>query len=104
PLDTGNRFHIRFAGGGAWEFCSLEEHRAAGRIAAIIDRNGNALRFGYDATGRLEVVTDTLGRDVLLRYEDGRLAALTDFAGRRLSYRYTEHGDLESVTYPAVTG
>ncbi len=78
---------------------------APGRIARIVDRNGNALRFGYDEAGRLEVVTDTLGRDIRLGYDRaGRLATLTDFTGRRVSYRYTAHGDLASVTYPAVTG
>ena len=104
-LDTSNEFRIRFAGGGAWEFRSLDERRAPGRIARIIDRNGNALRFGYNEAGRPEVITDTLGRDIQLGYDRaGRLATLTDFTGRRLSYRYAEHGDLESVTYPPVTG
>ena len=104
-LDSSNQFRIRFAGGGAWEFRSLDEPRAPGRIARIIDRNGNTLRFGYGATGEPEMITDTLGRDILLRYDRaGRLATITDFTGRRLSYRYTEDGDLESVTYPPVTG
>ena len=104
-LDTSNQFRIRFAGGGAWEFRSLDESRAPGHIAGIIDRNGNALHFNYDEAGRLEVITEALGRDIHLRYDrSGRLATLTDFTGRRLSYRYTEHGDLGSVTYPPVTG
>ena len=101
-LNTSNQFRIRFAGGGAWEFRSLDERRAPGHIARIIDRNGNELRFGYNEAGRPEVITDALGRDIHLRYDrSGRLATLTDFTGRRLSYRYTEHGDLESVTLPA---
>jgi RHS repeat-associated protein len=104
-LDSSNQFRIRFAGGGAWEFRSLDEPRAPGRIARIVDRNGNTLRFGYGATGEPAVITDTLGRDILLRYDRaGRLATITDFTGRRLSYRYTQDGDLESVTYPPVMG
>jgi RHS repeat-associated protein len=104
-LDASNQFRLRFSGGGAWEFHSLDDHPAAGRIARIIDRNGNALRFGYGESGRLEVITDTIGRDIRLGYDRaGRLAKLADFTGRRLSYRYTEDGDVKSVTYPAVTG
>ncbi len=40
----------------------LDGSAAAGRLRAISDRNGNTLRFAYDAQGRLQTVTDTLGR------------------------------------------
>ena len=104
-LDSASSSASRFSGGGVWEFRPLDGPPAAGRIARIVDRNGNALRFGYDETGRLAVVTDTLGRDIRVGYDRaGRLATLTDFTGRRVSYSYTAHGDLASVTYPAVTG
>jgi RHS repeat-associated protein len=104
-LDDANKFRLRFSGGGAWEFRPLDGRPAAGCLARIVDRNGNALRFGYDESGRLAVVTDTLGRDIRIAHDRaGRLTTLTDFTGRRVTYRYTADGDLESVTYPAVTG
>ena len=104
-LDSAKRFRLRFSGGGAWEFGPLDGLPGAGRIARIVDRNGNALRFRYDEAGRLVVATDTLGRDVRVGYDRaGRLTTLTDFAGRRVSYSYIADGDLASVSYPAVTG
>ncbi|HEY6648655.1 MAG TPA: RHS repeat-associated core domain-containing protein [Mycobacterium sp.] len=102
-LDAAKQFRLRFSGGGAWEFLPLDGGPSAGRIARIVDRNGNALLFDYDETGRLAVVTDTLGRDIRLEHDRaGRLTTLTDFTGRRVSYRYSTDGDLTTVTYPAV--
>ena len=86
-LDSAKQFLLRFSGGGVWEFLPLDGLPAAGCIARIVDRNGNALRFGYDETGRLAVVTDTLGRDIRVGHDRaGRLTTLTDFTGRRVSY------------------
>lgn len=104
-IGRADQFRLRFSGGGAWEFRPLDGRPAAGCIERIVDRNGNALRFGYDKTGLLEVVTDTLGRNIVFSHDRaGHLTTLTDFTGRRVSYRYTADGDLASVTYPAVTG
>lgn len=104
-LDPAAALRLRFSGGGTWEFRPLDANPAAGCIARIADRNGNALSFGYDPAGRLAVVTDTLGRDIRIGCDRaGRVASLTDFTGRRVSYRYTADGDLAAVTLPAVTG
>ena len=105
-LDAASRLQIRFSSGGVWEFRPLDESNAAkGSIARIADRNGNGLRFSYDAAGQLAVITDTLARDIRIAYDTaGRLTALTDFSGRRLSYRYGATGELTSVTYPSVRG
>lgn len=100
-LSSANEFRIRFSGGGSWEFRSFDDRPAAGLVARIVDRNGNAVRFAYDEAGRLDVVTDTLGREMRLGYDSaGRLSTLTDPTGRRVSYRYGADGQLASVTYP----
>ncbi|MGE3166838.1 MAG: DUF6531 domain-containing protein [Planctomycetota bacterium] len=101
-----------FACQGRWEFRPLDGSPAAGRISAIIDRNGNSLEFGYDPVGRLTQVTDTLGRVIAIGYDGaGRIVSVTDFTGRVVQYAYYDGivpggnlGDLRSVTCPAVTG
>lgn len=104
-LDAAEVFRLRFAGGGRWEFRPLTGGPAGGLIARIVDRNDNALRFAYDECGRLEVVTDTLGRDVRVTHDrHGRIDSVTDFTGRRVGYAHTVGGDLAAVHHPAVTG
>ena len=58
-LDSGNQFRCGSPAGGYGSSVPLDG-RGPGYIARIIDRNGNALRFGYDEAGRLEVITDRL--------------------------------------------
>jgi len=85
---------------------------AQGKIAAMVDRNGNQMRFSYNAQGRLERITDTLDRDILIGYNAaGLISTITDFAGRVVRYEYYNQnevggnvGDLKSVITPAVTG
>lgn len=105
-LDSTDVFRLRFADGRSWEFRPLTTGCPdAGHLAAVVDRNGNALRFAYNEAGLLEVVTDTLGRDIRVTHDhDGRLVAVTDFTGRRVGYTYSADGDLVSVRHPAVTG
>ena len=81
-------YTLAFARGGQWNFNALDGRPAEGKISSIGDRNGNALTFAYDASGRLVTVTDTLGRDIEVTYTPGRIAAITDFAGRTVKYEY----------------
>ncbi len=105
-------FTLTFADGGAWVFHPLDGGARQGKIASIADRNGNTLRFDYDAAGRLSVVTDTLGRIVRVFYRpDGRIGSIADFAGRAVAYDYYvagerggEAGDLKSARSPRVAG
>jgi RHS repeat-associated protein len=76
------------------------EYDSAGRLVAIVDRNGNALTYGYTAD-QLTTITDATGRAVTLSYADTLLTAITDWAGRTWTYTYdpaTE--DLLAVTAP----
>ena len=105
-------FRLTFADTGYWEFLPFDGTAAAGRIARSVDRNGNTMRFEYEA-GRLVRIIDPLDRTNTVAYNaEGRIASLTDFSGRRITYAYVRNvmdlagsvGDLKSVTSPPVTG
>jgi RHS repeat-associated protein len=67
------------------------------------DDSGTALRFEYDATGRL-IKVFAHDREIKLAYDDqGRLIRLEDHAEREVEYAYDADGRLETVTSPAVT-
>jgi len=83
----------------------LDGSPAAGHLRSRADRNDNTMRFAYDGQGRLETVTDTLGRAITYTYNaDDRITAVTDYTGRAVLLDYDVNGDLVSITTPAVTG
>ncbi len=101
---------LAFESQDRWRFHPLEGP-AGGRIRDIEDRNGNVMRFEYDAAGRLVTILDTLDRAIRVAYAaSGRISRLTDFAGRQVSYEHFDSvvdgqgnpGDLKSVVTPAV--
>ncbi len=103
---------VNFADTGYWEFNPLDGSAAAGKLAHIVDRNGNTMSLGYDTSGGLNQIVDDLGRTNLVDYDlAGRVASITDFSGRTVTYAYYQlgetggsPGDLKSVTSPPVTG
>ncbi len=104
---------VTFPDTGKWEFNSISNTIAPGRISRCVDRNGNALTFHYDASSsRLLEIVDTLNRTNRVSYDFfGRVASVTDFSGRTCTYTYWRNGqpgggdgDLRSVTSPPVTG
>ena len=83
----------------------VHEFDAGGNLVALRDRNLNEMRFHHNDQGQLDVVTDTLSRDIRLLYGlDGRISELRDFAGRSILYGYDGYGDLVSVRSPVVVG
>jgi YD repeat-containing protein len=109
---TGGVFRLTFADTGFWEFLPLDTAPAAGKLARIQDRNGNAITLSYDDGGKLTQATDTLGRIHTVAYTpDGRVETVSDSTGRTVTYSYYaggepggSPGDLKSVTSPPVTG
>lgn len=109
---TSGVFRLTFADTGHWEFHPLDGSATAGRLARIVDRNGNTMRLEYDGIGRLTRVVDTLDRTNSIAYSAlGKIDSVTDFSGRTVTYAYYRageaggnEGDLRSVTSPPVTG
>jgi RHS repeat-associated protein len=80
---------------------SHQQFSISGKLTEISDRNGNALRFSYDAEGNLTAITDTVGRTVTLDYDTHkRIIRLTDPIGRAVQYSYDADGNLASNTDP----
>jgi RHS repeat-associated protein len=76
---------------------------AQGLLAAIVDRNGNALSLTYDATGFMTQIKDASGRSVsLTKGADGRVESITDPAGRAFRFGYDTSGNLTSYTDPLL--
>ncbi|MBI5500796.1 MAG: RHS repeat protein [Deltaproteobacteria bacterium] len=67
----------------------------------VIDPDGNATVYVYDAEGRTIEVTDATGAVTTRDYDDaGLLASTTDDAGRSTFYEYDWNKRLSSVTDP----
>jgi YD repeat-containing protein len=45
-----------------------------GKLASIADRNGNTTTLHYDSSGRLDIVTDAVGRHLYFNYGTGALS------------------------------
>jgi len=71
----------------------------SGTLLRIEDRNGNTLVLNY-VSGRLESVTDTVGRSIHFGYDgNNRLTSVSDFGtpARTLGFAYEANGDLKSA-------
>ena len=99
---------------------SIERFSSTGRLIGLEDRNGNtitierggndlitrivdasglrALTFQYDASGRIQQITDPINRTVQYAYNaSGSLDTLTDPAGGTTRYTYDAAGNLLTV-------
>ena len=76
------------------------EFNAQGLQTAVVDRNGNATTYAYDADGRLMTVTNPAGLLTRLTYVGGTLSSVLDPAGRTTTFQYDAPGNLTRITYP----
>ncbi len=93
---------------GTWKRRLLdgtEQHfDVEGRQTAVVDRNGNATTYAYDAAGRLASLTYPGQATFTVSYDAaGRLAGLTDAAGRTTEFQVDAAGDLRLVRNPDTT-
>ena len=98
---------VTFADTGKWVFRPpVGGDASSGKLAQIVDRNGNTIRCDYDTlSGRLLRVVDTLDRTNSVAYNPaGLIESVTDFSGRIMRYEYDGNGDLTASVSPPVTG
>ncbi|NOT33999.1 MAG: DUF4157 domain-containing protein [Candidatus Eisenbacteria bacterium] len=68
---------------------------------SVIAQAGRGVRFSYDASGRLSVLRDTLGRMTTFGYDNAdRLTSQTMPGGRSIAFDYDAVGNLTSVAPP----
>lgn len=77
---------------------------AQGKLASVVDTNGNAVSLSYDVNGRLGTVTDPAGRAMAFAYDaGGRIVSVTDPIGNVHGFTYS--GDhLVQVSSPSSPG
>ncbi len=68
-----------------------------GLLQSITDKNGQALTFSYHGES-LETITTALNYQINVTLREGRLIQLTDTLGRTMQYRY-ENGRLSDVVH-----
>lgn len=94
---------VLFADTGKWLF-HPPGTPAGGKLAQIMDRNGNAMTLGYDGAGRLATIVDDLGRTNTVAHNPlGLIESITDFTGRAVRYEYNGNGDLVAVISPPTS-
>jgi RHS repeat-associated protein len=83
------------------KFGIVRRFSAQGQLAAIVDRNGNALTLTYDVAGFMNKITDASSRSVTLtKGADGRVESMTDPANRAFRFAYDTSGNLTRYTDP----
>jgi RHS repeat-associated protein len=76
------------------------------RLASWKDGNGNTLALTYDVPGpegKLQEVTDAVGRTLTFAYTGNLVTSVTDPAGRVHGYGYDANGNLTTHTDPRGT-
>jgi RHS repeat-associated protein len=76
-----------------WNDKRLQVFTSAGRLERMEDKQGNAIRYSYDAAGALDYLTDTQGRRIDFTITGGLIEQITDVAGgRTFDYDYDQFG------------
>lgn len=72
----------------------------SGRLAAIVDKNGNGITLTYTGSD-LTRVTDTVGRNIDFAYDaNHHITRIDDPIGRTVQFGYDASGNLTSATDP----
>ena len=76
------------------------QYSAAGDLTGIVDEEGTLL-FTYDGNGCRTGVTDKMGNEQRLEYNEmGQILLATDFMGKEYRFAYDQKGNLITVTDP----
>ncbi len=104
PDDTE---HLRLLAGTDPPWQIVDKHGkkrnfyADGRLMSIVDRNGNTLTYGYNATsGLLETISDSFGRSMSIEYDTSNRIHTVSADSRTVTYTYDGSGNLQHVAFP----
>ena len=74
-------------------------YNTSGKVASIVDTNGNTTAFTYDVNGKLTTMRDASGRTTSIAYgTNGYVSSITDPANRTVAYEYDVNGNVTKVT------
>ena len=75
-----------------------------GQITEHEDRNNNITAYSYDTDGKLIIITDPVGLETILTYDNNHLLeTITDPANRATTFEHDVAGNLLKITYPDNT-
>ncbi|WEF33217.1 hypothetical protein [Pseudoduganella chitinolytica] len=83
---------------------TYEYHGTGSQLKQLKQSDGTEQNFTYTAAGKVETVTDALGRVTRFNYDTPGQTSVTDPAGAVSIYAYDAKGQLTSVTVPGVVG
>jgi YD repeat-containing protein len=96
-LEKNEHFVIHLRHGQSNHF---EAPKQGGRLLRTVDRNHNVIQFSHSDNNI--VISDTLGRQIVVSLNNGLLKELKDSARRSWKYNYDENDCLIEVIQPAT--
>jgi YD repeat-containing protein len=88
---------VRGTGGGVITLA----YNASGKLEAVSDSAGRSLSFAYDGAGRINEYTDVLGKSRSFTYDQGgRMRTKTDFRGNVTTISYDDLGRAVRIENP----
>ncbi|MCM3134249.1 S8 family serine peptidase [Paenibacillus polysaccharolyticus] len=71
-----------------------------GYLIWMKDRNQNTITIAVDTSGKVNGLTDSVGRKYSITYTGSLITSVTDPAGRKVGYGYDANNRLQTVTDP----
>lgn len=97
-IEENGQFVLYTKGNRVYRFEQAQSADSTGKLLAIEDRLGNALRFSY-SDGLLNGATDASGNVFTIsRDNQNRIKRVSDFTNRYVEYSYNANGMLSNVT------
>jgi RHS repeat-associated protein len=75
-----------------------------GKLAKLIDTDGNATVITRDGTGKVQTVTEPTGRALTFTYTGSTISRVTDPLGRTYNYTYSQYSNVGGLTGKEADG
>ncbi len=73
----------------------IEEFNEEGKLAKVLDKNGNFIELAYAKDGKLTKIEDNFHRRILMHYNNqGLISAVEGMNAKEAQYKYSGAGDL----------